>query len=67
LVLTAATIGELYMDMEATKPTLPTKTLRIWCVWTKKLDKHAVKPNNVKTGSTNPKANLCKKDHQIAC
>lgn len=61
MILTAATIGELYMDMEATKPTLPTKTLRIRCVWTIKLEKNAVKPNNVTTGITNCKANLCNK------
>lgn len=48
------------MDMEATRPTLPTKTLRMWCVCAIKLDKAAVKANNARTGSTSCKANLCK-------
>lgn len=31
-VLTTATSGEPYINMEATKPMLPTNTLRIWWV-----------------------------------
>ena len=48
------------MDMEATRPTLPTKTLRMWCVCAIKLDKAAAKANSASTGSTSCKANLCK-------
>lgn len=45
--------------MEATKPILPTSTLRCWWSWSTNLETIAVKVNSTTTGTTNNSAIFC--------
>ncbi|KAL6624698.1 hypothetical protein ACP70R_032019 [Stipagrostis hirtigluma subsp. patula] len=60
-VLTTATSGELYIDMAASIPILPTNSLRRWWVWIIKLEISTVTPNIARTKDSISKTNFCKK------
>jgi hypothetical protein len=60
MVLTTATNGEPYINMEATRLMLPTNALRIWWVCIAKLDKSTAETTIIRSGDTIIMISFCK-------